>query len=117
VAAWVLIYRRKEVMMKKLFGSLIILSPTNGSIMKFRFTPTAILILLLSCFLSFGVVVAIGYSFPVPASESDQLRLEKENMELKISNKNSELGVSVLTATTDRMEAQSKRILDLIEKE
>jgi hypothetical protein len=104
--------------MKKLFGNLIILSPTNGNIMKFRFTPTAIMILVLTCFLSFGAVVAIGYTVPPrvrPASE--QRRLEEENMELKISNKNAALGVSKLAETTDRMEAQSKRILDLIDTE
>ena len=103
--------------MKKLFGSLIILSPSSSHILKFRFTPTAILILALTCFLSFGVVVAIGYSMPPIASESDYLRLERENMALKVSNKNAALGVSVLTDSTDRMEAQSQRVLELIEKE
>jgi len=103
-------------MMKKLFGSLIILSPVSTNVLKFRFTPTAILILVLSCFLSFGVVVALGYSMPV-VPESDHMRLEKENMELKISNKNAALGVSRLAETTDRMEEQTKRIKDLMETE
>lgn len=103
--------------MKKLFGNLIILSPASKHVMKFRFTPTAILILVLSCFLSFGVVVALGYSMPPLVPESDHMRLEKENMELKISNKNAALGVSRLAETTDRMEAQTKRIKDLMDTE
>jgi Tfp pilus assembly protein PilO len=104
-------------MMNKLFGSLIILSPTSMNVVKFRFTPTAILILVLSCLLSFGLVVAIGYVFPPLVSNVDHLRLERENQELRVSNQNAAIGAAKLAATTDRMEEQTKRILDYIKSE
>jgi hypothetical protein len=102
--------------MNKLFGNLIILSP-GSRIIKFRFTPRAFVVLALSCAISFGAVVAIGYSFPKVVSEREHLRLERENQELRISNMNAALGAARVAEQTQRMEEQSRRIQELIDTE
>jgi hypothetical protein len=101
--------------MMNLFGSLIILSP-GSRIIKFRFTPRAFMVLGLCCAISFGTVVAIGYGYP-RISEREQLRLERENQQLRISNKNLALGAAKVTEQTQRMEEQSKHIQDLMNTE
>jgi len=101
--------------MKRAFGSLIIMSPSSPRVHKLRLTRNAIVMCVLAGVLSFGVVVAIGYSIPLPVAETERARLEKENEALRTENRNLEVQAKRLDYRVSRLEEASKRITNLME--
>ena len=96
--------------MERLFGQLIIVSPDAPHLIKFRFTRTAITILVLSFVISFSAIVFIGYTFPPLVTDRDLHRLEVENQQLKVRNRNVQVKVQRLDAEVSTMEDQSRKI-------
>ncbi len=103
--------------MKKLFGSCIVVGPVSSGIFRFRYTPTAIAILALAWVASFSMVVVLGYHFPPLVTDRDQIRLEIENQELRVRNRNTEIGTAKIDRRLSRLEGQAQRIGHLLEAE
>ena len=96
--------------------TLILVRPESPRILKFRFTKTAIVILLVSCLISFIGVVAMRHIVG-PLSMRDSLRLEHENQELKVMNLNIAAGTAKVETRVDELEQQAQHILELVNTE
>ena len=105
-------------MSKSRFATLILVRPESPRIHKFRFTRSAIVILLVSCLISFIAVVAMGRHAVRPFSmESDRIRLQQENRELKVKNLNMAAGAAKVETRVDHLEQQAQHILELVQGE
>jgi len=103
--------------MDRLIGNLIVVSPKSPRVFKFQLTKTAILILALSCLISFGVVVVFGYILPAMAPENDHVRLVSENADLRVKNKNISIRADQLSERVAKLEEQTRRIDALMQTE
>ena len=99
------------------YGTLIVVSPTQPTLVKFRFTPKAFLCLGLVGLISFLAVVAIGHTFPSLVRDRDRARLADENLQLKVKNKNAQIGELQLQDRVSKLEQQTQRIQELLEAE
>jgi cell division protein FtsL len=96
--------------------TLILVRPESPRILKFRFTKTAIVILLVSCLISFVGVVVMRHVVG-PLSMRDSIRLEQENQELKVKNLNIAAGAAKMETRVDQLEQQAQHILELVNTE
>ena len=103
--------------MEKLLGRLIIVDSASTAIIKFRYTRTAVAILVASFLLSFCVVAILGFTFPPLVTDRDRQRLEMENEALRVQNLNMKFGMQKVTAGVSRIETQTQKIEDLMSTE
>jgi len=96
-------------------GTLIVVSPDNPRIVKFRFTGLAILILVLTCLVSFLLVVAMERRTKPFTMELERIRLTRENQQLKATNMNISAGAATVEGRVDQLEQQAQHILDLLQ--
>jgi hypothetical protein len=100
-----------------MLGNLIVLSPGSPKMLKFRFTSKALWLLAVSCLISFLTVLIIQYTLPRFVSKLDPARLENENRELRVENRNTSIKAEQMTDRLAQLEEQSKRITVLMEAE
>ena len=96
-------------------GTLIIVGPAGPRVLKFRFTWKAFAILALSLVISFCTLVCIGYAYPRPVTDREQMRVAQENRELRAGNLNAGIGASKMEEQIALLEKQSERIVELVE--
>jgi hypothetical protein len=84
---------------------------------KFRFTSKAIWLLAVSCLISFFAVLIIQYTLPRFVSTLDPVRLENENRELRVENRNTTIKADQMNDRLAQLEEQSKRISELMQTE
>ena len=99
------------------YGTLIVVSPTQPTLVKFRFTPKAFLSLALAGLISFLAAVAVGHTFPSLVRDHDRAQLANENLQLKVKNKNAQLGELQLQDRVSKIEQQTQRIQELLDAE
>ena len=100
-----------------MLGNLIVLCPGSPKMFKFRFTSKAILLLAVSCLISFFAVLIIQYTLPRFVSTLDPVRLENENRELRVENRNTTIKADQMNDRLAQLEEQSKRISELMQTE
>ena len=103
--------------MKEMLGNMVVICPNSPRLFKFRLTSKALLILAISCLISFGLAVAISYTFPGLVSELDRIRLESENQALKAENKTLNFRAEQVNERLSKLEEQSRRIDALLQQE
>jgi hypothetical protein len=94
--------------------TLIVVSPESPRIVKFRFTGLAILILVLSCVMSFLAVVAVERHVN-PLTIPQRIRLTRENQQLKATNLNVATGEATVEVRVDQLEQKAQHILELLQ--
>ena len=101
--------------MKTRFCDLIVIAPERPSVCKIRISSQALLIFLVAFVLSFCLAAAFTYMFPSEKlNELNRSRLQAENQELQIANKNLELRTEKLNFQLSTLEETSKHISDLL---
>ena len=95
--------------------TLIVVRPESPRILKFRFTRTAILALLLSALAAFLTVVAVEYAVGPMSMSRDPTRLKRENQELRLTNLNIAAGKAAVEPQVDEMQRQAEHIQQILD--
>ena len=100
-----------------MLGNLIVLCPGSPKMFKFRFTSKAIWLLAISCLISFCAVLILQYTLPRFVSQLDPARLENENRELRVENRNTTIKAEQMSDRLVQLEERTKRISELMQTE
>ena len=101
--------------MKGRFCSFIVLAPGAPRTFKLHLSRGAIATLIFAFLLSFLIAVLMGYMYPPShVNEAHRAELEAENRALRVEASNATLGIQKLDEKLAELEAQSKRINELV---
>ena len=96
--------------MRTFLGHLIIISPGVSRAWKRRFSRRTILTILSCSILAVGLAAVLGVTFPDLVNEQDRTRLESENRELRVQNKDIHLKIGKLNSRLQEIEQMSNDV-------
>src|SRR5688572_4052564 len=104
-----------EDQMSRTSGHFIIVSEHARHIWQIQFTPTRIKTVAVALFVTLCLVLFVRYSLPPMLSDADHVRIQEENLSLRVETRNLTFKMQKLSSEIARLEDMSGRIQHHIE--